>query len=468
VTDASRARVAIVGGGITGLAAAVWLEHDHGIRDVVVLEADDRPGGKIRTSVDRGHVLEWGPQGFLDNAPDTVELSGLAGLDGARLGAADDAAARFIVRERKLRPVPTSPAAFLRSDVLPLTGRARVLLEPLVRRRPSGDETVFEFARRRIGRAAAEVLIDAMVTGIFAGDSQQLSLAATFPRMAAMEAEHGSLTKALIDRVRQARAEGRSSGGPAGPGGTLTSFRLGFEQLPQAIARTLGDRLRLAAPVERIECTADGFTLHGKSGTVAAEELLLTIPAQSAARLLEHLAPAAVDPLLGIPSVPIAVVMTSYSKPDAFPGPVNGFGFLVPRTEDLGVLGTLFCHAIFPRHAPDGTLLLRTLIGGARNPDAVDADDATLTAATRRALSAVLGADPDPDRSWIVRWAEGISQYTVGHLDRIAAAESAAAAAGIELAGSPYRGVSVNDCIRQARTAAARIAARCGAGGSEI
>lgn len=460
MSDHIHTRVAIVGGGITGLATAAWLEHDHGVRDVVVLEAEDRAGGKIRTSNDRGHVLEWGPQGFLDNAPDTVELARVASLGDALLGAADEAAARFIVRDRQLRAVPASPIAFLRSDILPPAGRLRVLFEPFVGRRAAGDESVFDFARRRIGAAAAEVLVDAMVTGIFAGDSRQLSLAATFPKMAAMETEHGSLTRALVARVRQARAEGRTSGGPAGPGGTLTSFAHGLATLPDVLAATLGERVRLSARVERIERGNGAFTLSLEGGDVVADELLLAAPAAAAARLLEPVAPDAVEPLAGIPSVPIAVVMTSYGDAGAFPGPVDGFGFLVPQAEHLGILGTLFCHAIFPSHCPEGSVVLRTMIGGARDPAAVDVDDESLTARAREALRAVLGADPDPDLVWIIRWSEAIPQYTIGHLGRIAAAETAARDAGIELAGSPYRGVSVNDCIRQARAAAGRIATR--------
>jgi oxygen-dependent protoporphyrinogen oxidase len=457
------ARVAIIGGGITGLAAAAWLGHDHGIRDVVVLEAGDRVGGKIHTAIEHGHCLEWGPQGFLDNAPDTLELVGQVGLDGRMVQAGEASAERFIVRDGALRRVPMSPLAFLGSDVLPLGGRLRVLAEAVARRRPEGDETVFDFARRRIGKRAAEVLVDAMVTGVFAGDSRQLSLAATFPRMAAMEAEYGSLTRALVARMREARREGHVSSGPAGPGGTLSSFRQGMAELPRELAQSLDDRLRLAWPVSSVGVDGRRFHVEGDAGKISCSALLMTTPSEVSARLLKGVAAAAGDPLRQIASVPIAVVMTSYTDPHAFGRPIRGFGLLVPRTESLEVLGVLFCHAIFADHAPAGTVFLRTMIGGARHPEAVEDDDDALLARTRRALRTALGADPDPDRVWVVRWPEGISQYTVGHLGRVEAAESAARGVGIELAGSPYRGVSVNDCIRQAREAAHRIAMRFGA-----
>ncbi len=462
MTDRVHTRVAIVGGGITGLAAAAWLEHDHGIDDVIVLEGSTRPGGKIRTELEAGHVLEWGPQGFLNNSPDTPELADLVGLDDQKVMADEAAADRFIVRRGKLRPVPMSPVAFLTSDVLPLAGRLRVLAEPVARHRPSDEETVHQFATRRIGRRAADILVDAMVTGVFAGDSRQLSLAATFPRMAAMEAEYGSLTRALLAKVKEARQEGRQSSGPAGPGGRLTSFLNGMQQLPEALAGHLGDRLRVSAPVSEISRADGRFSIRTDSVVVSAEYLLLTTPSTVAARLLRDLASSACEPLLAIPTVPIAVVMTAYEDQSAFQRPVGGFGFLVPGNERLGVLGTLFCHDIFRAHAPADGLFLRTMIGGARDPAAVDLDDREILDRTRLALRDVLGADPEPDKVWIVRWQEGISQYTLGHLDRVIAAEGAAAAAGVELAGSPYRGVSVNDCIKQARAAARRIASRVG------
>ena len=451
-------RIAIIGAGITGLAAATWLELDHGVDDVVVLDTSNRAGGKIRTELDAGHTIEWGPQGFLDNAPDTLELAQSVALGDALVPAANASADRFILRGGRLRSVPTSPVAFATSDLLPLSGRFRVFGEPFARRRPDGDETVFDFARRRIGRQAAEILVDSMVTGVFAGDSTQLSLAATFPKMAAMETEHGSLTRALIAKMREARKSGRSSTGPSGPGGTLHTFTEGMEQLPRRLAQRLGGRLRLTTPVTRLTRTDTGFRIDTNGDTLRADRILLTLPAGGAGSLLAELAPDAVSPLRATPTVPIAVVMAAYDQTDAFGRSVDGFGFLVPKAEHAGILGTLFCHSIFPGQAPDGTVFLRTMLGGAREPDQAHLDDDALLGVVRSAHARIFGRDPEPARVWIARWSEGISQYTVGHLDRVAVAEKAARAVGVELAGSPYRGISVNDCIKQARAAADRLA----------
>jgi len=457
MTETTHTHIAIIGAGVTGLAAAEWLAHDHGIKDVLVLEGSERAGGKIRTELDAGHTVEWGPQGFLDNAPDTLELARLCGLGEALVPAADASADRFILRGGQLRAVPTSPVAFATSSLLPLSGRLRVFGEPFARRRPDGDETVFEFARRRIGTQAAEILVDSMVTGVFAGDSSKLSLAATFPKMYAMESDHGSLTRALIAKMREARQAGRSSSGPSGPGGTLHTFGGGMEQLPRQIAGRLGERLQLTTPVNRLTREDHGFRIETGRSVIQADRVLLTLPASAAASMLAELAPAARAPLEATPTVPIAVVMASYPA-DAFGRPVDGFGFLVPKAENAGILGTLYCHSIFPGQAPDGTVFLRTMLGGAREPDQARLDDDALIATVRAAHGRIFGCDPEPDQVWIARWAEGISQYTVGHLDRVALAEQAARAVGVELAGSPYRGVSVNDCIKQARGAAQRLA----------
>jgi oxygen-dependent protoporphyrinogen oxidase len=453
-------RVAIVGGGVTGLAIGAWLEHDHSITDYRIIEAASRAGGKIRSEFDAGFTLEWGPQGFLDNSPDTLELASILGLDGELVQADEASADRFILRDGRLRRVATSPVAFMFSNVLPVSGRLRLLGEPFAAAHPGDDETVFDFARRRIGRRAAEILVDAMVTGVFAGDSKRLSLAATFPKMAKMESEHGSLTRALFAKMREARRTGTRSAGPAGPGGRLSTFAGGMVRLTEELAGNAGDRLLLKRPVQALDRRNSIHRLATEGGPIESRELVLALPAARAAGLLKPVATEAVTPLSEIPTAPIAVVMLGYSSQMAFGRPVSGFGFLVPIGEDEALLGTLYCHDIFPGQAPDGSLLLRAMVGGARSPESVGLDDDRLLDRVRASLARVYGSDPEPDRAWIVRWEHGIAQYTVGHLDRVAAAESAAAEVGIELAGSPYRGVSVNDCIKQARAAAARIAQR--------
>ncbi len=454
MTGPSSHAAIVLGAGVSGLALAHALDR-RGTRDVVVLEADRRPGGKVRTEWLDRWCCEWGPQGFLDNVPETLELVEELGL-GDDLRRADESAGdRFIVRGGRLRRVPLSPPAFLASDILSLRGRLRVLLEPLGRR-GRGDESVFDFARRRIGREAAEVLVDAMVTGVFAGDPRQLSLPATFPRMRRMESEHGSLVGAMLARRKQG-----GGGGPAGPGGTLTTFRLGMQQLTDALAGRLGDRVVYgaeavaAAPSHRdwhVDC-ADGRRFAAPTLAVALP------PARAASVLAEVLDERAATALRRIPSVPVAVVVTGYRSPQPFQHPARGFGFLVPGREGRKILGTIFCSSTFPGQAPPHSTLLRTLVGGARQQELAALPDDELLALVRSELASLLGGDPEPDVVRVIRHREAIAQYTMGHLDRVAAVrDTVGGLPRLHVLGQGFDGVAVNACVAEAVKLARTVA----------
>jgi len=272
-----RVQVAVVGAGIAGLALAYRLaQRGIGVR---VVEGAARAGGNIQSELRAGYRCEWGPNGFLDNEPATLRLADDLGLRDQLAPASPLAGTRWIVRGGKLRVLPTKPQAFLTSDVLSVAGRARVMLEWAQPAAKSGDdESVWDFARRRIGREAADVLVDAMVTGVYAGDPRRLSLEAAFPRMRTMEREHGSLLRAL----RAAKRDGKTGASPMGPAGTLTSFRDGMETLVHALAQSLGTRLTLARRLaslrpERckrysvsVACNAGGCSASARSRTSSA------------------------------------------------------------------------------------------------------------------------------------------------------------------------------------------------------
>ena len=247
--------VAVIGGGVSGLAVAYELISRSGrlpgsLR-LLCLEARQRCGGNIRSERESGFLCEWGPNGFLDNAPATLDLVRRLGLEERLVRAEQAAARRFVYRKGRLRQVPTGPLSFLASDILPLPGKLRLFGEPFVRRkRDWDDESVFDFAARRIGAPAASILVDAMVSGIHAGNARTLSLPAAFPRMREMEREHGSLVRAMIAKARKARRTSEG-GGPAGPGGQLCSFRDGMQELIDALVREVGDRLETGRPVGR-------------------------------------------------------------------------------------------------------------------------------------------------------------------------------------------------------------------------
>jgi oxygen-dependent protoporphyrinogen oxidase len=249
-------RVVVVGGGIAGLAVASKLGGN-----VSVLEAGSRAGGNIRSERRSGYLCEWGPSGFLDDAPATLEACTRLGLGARVTRAGADANDRFIVRGGRLRKLPSSPLGFLGSDVLSLPGRLRVLMEPLIRaQRDDNDESVFDFAARRIGSEAARVLVDALVTGIWAGNADTLSLRSALPKLAALERKHGGLFRGMI-------AERGGSGGAMGPKGRLASFPDGLEELPAAYASALGSNVRLNTRVTAIErLPHGGWRVHASDG----------------------------------------------------------------------------------------------------------------------------------------------------------------------------------------------------------
>jgi len=447
-------QLAVVGGGVTGLTAALLLREEYRIEDLLVLEACRRVGGNIHTERTDGFVVEHGPNGFLDNVPETLQLA--RRLELQVLPSNQAASKRFLAAGEGLIQIPTGPLSFLFSPLLSLRGRLRVFAEPFARRPPPGDQTVFDFAERRIGREAAETLVDTMVLGVYAGDSRELSLQAAFPKMARLEREYGSLVRALIALSFK---RGGSKGGPAGPGGKLTSFPEGMTELVQRLESRLQGKVALGAAVKQLEAApTGGYLLHTAGGMVRAQKVLIAVPASRAAALLSSSCPAAASLLRSVPSAPVAVVALAFKR-ERFPHPLNGFGFLVPRKEGARLLGCLWSSSIFSGRAPQSHVLLRCMYGGLRDPAAVALPEGRLLELCLRELSRFMGKLPEPDRWWIFRYTEGISQYPPGHLARLAAARLALSCdlPGVVLAGSSFEGISINLCVVQAGRAAAEL-----------
>ena len=460
----SPTRIAIVGAGISGLATAYRLRE--GARErgrdlaLTILEAGPQPGGTVGTSSDGGFRVESGPNGFLDAKPETLRLCRDLGLDDELLRSSDAARRRFLLRGDRLEELPTSPPAFLRSPVLSRRGRLRVLAEPWIRPRPpdGAEETVADFGRRRLGAEAVDGLLDPMVSGVYAGDPARLSLDACFPRIAELERDHGSLIRAQIALRRERRAAGEAAGGPSGPGGTLTSLAPGLVSLVDALARTLGEGIHTGTEVRSVEAGPGGSHRVRVEGgeDLEADLVVLACPAHAAARILALRSPDPASALEAIAYAPAAVIGLGFDR-EAVRHPLEGFGFLVPGRENRKILGTLWTSSIYPGHrAPEGAVLLRSIVGGARRPEMMELDDAELVAAVRGELRSILGIDADPVHTRVVRWPRAIPQYEIGHRERVARAEGALPG-GIRLTGNAYRGVALNDCTREAERIAAEI-----------
>ncbi|MBK8010863.1 MAG: protoporphyrinogen oxidase [Deltaproteobacteria bacterium] len=456
--------VAIVGGGISGLAVAEAIER-LGAADgipirTIVLEREAAPGGKIKTQRVDGFVVETGPHGFLDKEPVVFELIDRLGLTSALVTADASSARRYIVRGGCLRALPSSPPKFLVSGVLPAHQRFRVLLEPWVRQRAADatdDESVFDFASRRIGRGAAEVLVDAMVTGIFGGDPKALSLRSAFPRMMELEATYGSLIRAQISITKaRRRAGGTKAGVNPAMGGGLNSFRMGLGTLTDALAARTHVRVGFDAAEIQVP-----FCVRGQGTEVRADAVVLATPADVMSGLLEPIAPDVAEIIKEIPYAPVSVVVHAFRRAD-LPSTVvlDGFGFLIPHHEGREILGTIWASTVFPDHAPEGMVMLRTMVGGARRPELMALDDAEMLERVRAELVKIMRIPPDtkPVFERVLRWPVAIPQYTIGHASRVDAMDRLEARIpGLFATGNAFRGVAMIACIVDAQRVAERV-----------
>jgi len=452
--------VVVVGAGITGLTIAHRLTRDAADRlAVTVLETGNRAGGTIRSERIDGYLCEHGPQGLLDNAPDTLTLVRELGLE--MVEASPTARRRYLYRGGRLRAMPRSPIAAITSDVVPFTAKLRILAEPFIKPGSVDDESIRSFASRRLGAQVAEVLVDPMISGIYAGDTAQLSMRAAFPAMWELERDHGSLFRGLLAKRRRSQGEGE-----APRIGRLRSFGDGIEALPRTLAGTLGDRVRTCHEVTALRqlATGDRPTRRWRvsvrtGGELDADDVVIAGHPSNASRLLAGVDSTLATLLGAIPAAPVAVVALGYPR-TAVPHALDGFGFLVPRREGLRTLGVLWESSIFPARAPAGHVLLRAIVGGAHDPDVVALEDAELLAIVAADLQRSLAISAPPVFRRIVRHSVGIPQCTLGHLARMQAIGQALERwQGLHLAGWGYRGVSVNLAVADGVALAARLAA---------
>lgn len=443
--------VVIVGGGISGLALA------HGLRSrgagVTLLEAAPHLGGNIQTRRRDGFITEAGPNSFVDREPTLRQLAASLGIE-EHIRAADPAAKRRYVYSRgKLRQVPSSPPAFLKSDVVPLGAKLRMMGELFTRRAPDKDESLAEFGRRHVGRTATAVLVDAMQTGIYAGDVEALSVGAVFPKVVELEKQHRSLVLGMARSQAAARKALPPGEGAPRPTGQVCSFDGGLQVLVDALAKSLGPAARTGARVVELRREGDGWRLaveeRGQRSELTADQVVLAVPAYVAAELLRPLDEKLAGRVEGIAYAPVAVVHLGF-EPGALPPP-DGFGFLIPTVERRRVLGVIHTSSTFPWRAEGGRVLLTCMVGGAKRPDLVELDEAALVTLAREELRELTGITAEPSFTEVIPWKRGIPQYNVGHLARLAAIdEGVARLPGLHLLGNAYKGVGITDCIRNA------------------
>jgi oxygen-dependent protoporphyrinogen oxidase len=436
--------VAIVGGGIAGLALA-WHLRAAG-RPVVVFEAADRPGGVVRTLHLDGARIEQGPQSLRAAAGASARLVAAVGLAERVVAPSAEARRRFVVIRGVARPLPTGPLDLLRGGALPLPTLLRALAEPLVPARralpgPGAEaESVAAFFARRFGAGVANPLLDAFIAGIYAGDATRTEAAAAFPELVAAEREAGSVLLAMLRRPRVAR--------PAWLPRVTYTFREGVEELVAALAAGVGDALRLGAPVERVEVDDYAALVHVGGASERFDRVVVAVPPGPAARLVPEVA----DLLAGIPCAPVAAVHLGW--PTGEGPPARGFGWLAPSGERRDVLGAIGVSTTFPHLAP-GLDVVRVMIGGVRAPELARRPDEALVEAALAAVREIQGPCGPPSITQIARHEPGIPQYEVGHGARVAAL--AGVAPRLHWLGWGYTGIGLSQGLAAAEALAAEI-----------
>jgi oxygen-dependent protoporphyrinogen oxidase len=341
-----------------------------------------------------------------------------------------------------------------------------VFCEPFIpARRDDSDESVFDFAARRIGRAAADTFVDPMVSGVFGGLARELSLPSCFPVMREMEMKYGGLVKALIALQRERRRlrkngapPARKAGGPAGPGGHLTSFKSGADVLIQRLGARLEPIIKLNRMVASIRRLDNAWEVADQMRqTVQTRALVIACPAYAAALIFRDFDRELSEAFGEIPYAPIIVVATGHKR-EHIAHPLDGFGFLIPRTQGMRTLGSIWTSSIFSERAPDGYVQLRSMLGGAGDPSVLDLSDEQLWNTLRKEMDPLIGIRQDPDFMRVYRWQRGIPQFKIGHRERRARIEQLVGRhPGLFITGNAYYGVSLNECVKMSYRVAAQI-----------
>jgi oxygen-dependent protoporphyrinogen oxidase len=500
-------RVVIIGGGITGLAAAHRLierHHKSGKQvDLTLIEAGSRLGGIVQTREREGFLLESGPDSFISEKPEALALTRRLGLESHLIETNETHRRSFIVRRGRLLPVPEgfhllAPSRFwpfIKSDIFSWAGKVRMALDLLLPRGnpdPNGirdrdndatadaaaDESLAQFVRRRLGREALERMAQPMVGGIYTADPEQLSLRATMPRFLEMEREHRSLIRALRKQSRSSTTRRRSEIAQ-GTSGARYSLFLSFDYGMQLLTDKLEERIlnfkSQISPANgfgqspiRVNTAVESLTLEreegdatpkwkvrtNRDGIFVADALCLALPAYVSARLLTSVNPQLASELDGISYASSATINLAYKRED-IPHPLDGFGFVVPFIEGRSLIACTFSSVKFPGRAPQGHALLRAFVGGALQPEMFELNEDELISRVRFDLRDLLGIKQAPLFAEFSKWKRSMPQYHLGHLERIKRIrERVASLPGLALAGNAYTGLGIPDCIRSGELAA--------------
>jgi oxygen-dependent protoporphyrinogen oxidase len=468
-------RIAVVGGGITGLAAANRLRELLPSAELSLFEGSHRLGGVLETVEHDGFLIERSADNFLTAPPAAIELCRRLGMEDEFVPTDESRRRAFVVRNGKLLPIPEgfflmSPRKLLpmlRSPLLSIAGKLRLLAEPLIPRGPvalarddvAADESVASFVRRRLGREVFERFVEPLVAGIYTADPEKLSMAATMPRFVEFEREHSSLLRATLSR---STADKSTSGARYG---LFLAPKLGMQSLVTRLADRLpADAIHLNANIGRIDRENRKWKLaynpqsEIRNPQSLFDAIIVAVPAHCAASLLESTSSQLANELASIDYAGCAVVSLGFHR-QQIGHPLDGFGFVVPQSERMRIIAGSFASLKYPGRAPGDDVLIRVFIGGALHPEFLDLPDADLRRIAQDDLAELLQITGMPTTTDIARWPRSMPQYHVRHLARVARVEQLATTyPTLALAGNAYRGVGIPQCIASGEAAAERIA----------
>ncbi len=429
--------VIVAGGGISGLSCTEAILRRAPGAKVLCLEASERLGGHIRSVRRAGYVMEGGPSGFLDKIGATRALAEHLGLSSSLIESDRTHSGRWVRRDGELQRFPSSLSSFVSTGLVSAPGRLRMLMEPFVGA-SCEEESVAQFAARRLGKEAAEYLVEPIVAGIYGGDANCLSLQSTLPHLASLEAQSRSLLMAFLQSTGKTRR--------------LLSFRSGCEDLVEALALALNGYVTPNSPVQDVSRCLGGYEVRLGTGAILRTRVLVAAtPAANTARFLGNMAPALATLLDSIPYTPVATVGFGYQTRDV-PRELNGFGYLVSRRENSAVLGVEWCDSMYPENrSPRGGCAMRAILGGAHHPEIVRFSDEDLQRVAREEMRDTLGITSAPVATSVTRHSTGLPQYNVGHMLRVAEIEcSLGDFPGLFIGGNGMRGTGMDAITRDA------------------
>jgi protoporphyrinogen/coproporphyrinogen III oxidase len=448
-------KTVVIGGGISGLTAAYWLNRNG--FDVEVLDKNSDPGGVMESYLENGYLFDRGPNSGLETSPLIQQLVQETDLKDEFLYANQKGNKRYILRDNILHPLPMSPPAFLKTKLFSTSAKLRLFTEPFRKRSADGYyQSIAEFVSRRLGSEFLDYAINPFVAGVYAGNPEDLSVKSAFPKLYALEEKYGGLIIGTVKSIRERKKRAEVSKQSA----KMFSFKNGMQSFPRALYKVLGEKVSLNSTVNSVQKEAGSFkvfyTQSGEPKSIICDNVVSAIPSYNAAEIFDF-DQVLKDHLNAIYYPPVLVLFLAYKKKD-IGQPLDGFGFLIPAKEKKSFLGAIWSSVLFPERSPDDTAGFTLFIGGARNPDIINKDKQLIFSTAIQEFSRIMKINADPVYQSYRFWPKAIPQYNIGYIEHENYFdEFEKNNRGIILSGNYRGGISVGDCIKNSEVVLEKI-----------